>query len=99
MSSHGSRNGRKSGRQRLHSNRKKQEKAMHRIVASLTLSLALFGCMVGPDYQRPQVDVPQIWRVGEKRGGAVTTTSWWEGHNDQGRKGQVASAVQGKRER
>src|SRR5262245_30496026 len=82
MLSRGSRNGRKSGRQRLHSNRKKKEKAMHRIVASLTLSLALFGCMVGPDYQRPQVDVPQMWRVEDKSVQAVTNTSWWEQFND-----------------
>src|SRR5262249_59737477 len=76
MLSRGSRNGRKSGRQRLHSNRKKKEKAMHRIVASLTLSLALFGCMVGPDYQRPQVDVPQIWRGEGKSGGGASYNLW-----------------------
>src|SRR5262249_9411876 len=77
MLSRGSRNGRKSGRQRLHSNRKKKEKAMHRIVASLTLSLALFGCMVGPDYQRPQVDVPQIWRAGRQKEQGVSRTYPW----------------------
>src|SRR5262245_27392953 len=82
MLSRGSRNGRKSGRQRLHSNRKKKEKAMHRIAASLTLSFALFGCMVGPDYQRPQVDMPQTWRVEDKTAQAITNTSWWEQYDD-----------------
>ena len=67
---------------------------MHRIVASLTLSLALFGCMVGPDYQRPQVDVPQIWRVEDKSVQAVTNTSWWEQYNDPVLNGLVQSALQ-----
>src|SRR5262245_65676344 len=98
MLSRGSRNGRKSGRQRLHSNRKKKEKAMHRIVASLTLSLALFGCMVGPDYQRPQVDVPQIWRVEDKSVEAVTNTSWWGEDNDPGLNGVVRSGLQDKKD-
>src|SRR5262249_52710784 len=93
MLSRGSRNGRKSGRQR-HSNRKKKEKAMHRIVASLTLSLALFGCMVGPDYQRPQVDVPQIWRVEDKTAQAITNTAWWEQYNDPVLNELVQSALQ-----
>src|SRR5262245_59811697 len=99
MLSRGSRNGRKSGRQRLYSNRKKKEKAMHRIVASLTLSLALFGCMVGPDYQRPQVDVPQIWRVEDKSVQAVTNTSWWEQYNDPVLNGLVQRALEEKKER
>src|SRR5262245_65411537 len=93
MLSRGSRNGRKSGRQRLHSNRKKKEKAMHRIVASLTLSLALFGCMVGPDYQRPQVDVPQIWRVVGKSGQAVTNKAWWGEDNEPVLHGLVEGGV------
>src|SRR5262249_6897199 len=93
MLSRGSRNGRKSGRQR-HSNRKKKEKAMHRIVASLTLSLALFGCMVGPDYQRPQVDVPQIWRVEDKTAQAITNMAWWEQYNDPVLNQLVQSALQ-----
>ena len=40
------------------------------------------GCMVGPDYQRPQVDVPQTWRVEDKTAQAITNTAWWEQYND-----------------
>jgi outer membrane protein, multidrug efflux system len=40
------------------------------------------GCMVGPDYQRPQIDVPQTWRVEDKNVQAVSNTSWWEQYND-----------------
>jgi len=55
---------------------------MRRIIASLALSFALFGCMVGPDYQRPQVDMPQTWRVEDKTAQAITNTSWWEQYDD-----------------
>ncbi|HEY7322980.1 MAG TPA: efflux transporter outer membrane subunit [Candidatus Binatia bacterium] len=40
------------------------------------------GCMVGPDYQRPQIDTPQAWRVEDKNVQAITNTSWWEQYND-----------------
>jgi multidrug efflux system outer membrane protein len=38
--------------------------------------------MVGPDYQRPQIDTPQTWRVEDKNVQAITNTSWWEQYND-----------------
>jgi outer membrane protein, multidrug efflux system len=40
------------------------------------------GCMVGPDYQRPQIDTPQTWRVEDKNVQAVINTAWWEQYND-----------------
>ena len=38
--------------------------------------------MVGPDYQRPQIDTPQTWRVEDKSAQAITNTAWWEQYND-----------------
>jgi len=55
---------------------------MRRIVASLTLSLALFGCMVGPDYHRPKIDIPQAWRFEDKEAQDVANLAWWEQFND-----------------
>jgi len=40
------------------------------------------GCLVGPDYQRPQVDVAQTWRVEDKNVQAITNMAWWEQYND-----------------
>src|SRR4029077_15320733 len=40
------------------------------------------GCLVGPDYQRPQIDTPQIWRVEDKNVQAITNMAWWEQYND-----------------
>lgn len=42
----------------------------------------LAGCMVGPDYRRPAVDVPQTWRFEDKEATDVANTTWWEQFND-----------------
>ncbi len=42
----------------------------------------LTGCMVGPDYKRPAVDVPQSWRFEDKAAKDVVNTLWWEQFND-----------------
>ena len=67
---------------------------MRRVIASLILSLALFGCLVGPDYQRPQIDTPQTWRVEDKNVQAITNTAWWEQYNDPVLNELVQSALQ-----
>jgi len=53
-----------------------------RLYLTLTLALTLFGCMVGPNYQRPQVDIPQTWRFEDKEAKDVANTAWWEQFND-----------------
>jgi len=40
------------------------------------------GCMVGPDYQRPDVDTPQNWRFEDKAAKDTINTLWWEQFND-----------------
>jgi multidrug efflux system outer membrane protein len=62
----------------------------------LVFAFAVFisGCMVGPDYQQPQVDVPQTWRVEDKNAQAVTNTAWWEEYNDPVLNELVQSALQ-----
>ncbi|HZV81992.1 MAG TPA: TolC family protein, partial [Geobacteraceae bacterium] len=51
---------------------------------SFFLSFILFasGCMVGPNYQRPQVDTPQTWRFEDKEAKDVANTAWWEQFKD-----------------
>ncbi len=48
----------------------------------LLAAIALAGCAVGPDYQRPAVDVPQTWRFEDKEAKEVANTAWWEQFND-----------------
>src|SRR5215469_1969286 len=52
------------------------------------------GCLVGPDYQRPQVDTPQTWRVEDKTAQAITNMAWWEQYNDPVLNELVQSALQ-----
>jgi outer membrane protein, multidrug efflux system len=55
---------------------------MRRSLIVVVCALYAPGCMVGPDYQRPQIDLPQTWRVEDKSAQAVTNTAWWEQYND-----------------
>ena len=49
------------------------------------LSLCAYGCMVGPNYKRPEVAVSQNWmESGDKRVSdkAVDYRNWWKNFND-----------------
>ncbi|WP_281849193.1 efflux transporter outer membrane subunit [Dyella sp. GSA-30] len=57
---------------------------------ALTVSLALLlgGCMVGPDYQRPQVSVPATykelpgWQAASPEAADAPKGNWWAGFHD-----------------
>jgi multidrug efflux system outer membrane protein len=38
--------------------------------------------MVGPDYERPPLDVPAAWRLSDKAVNAVPSAYWWEQYGD-----------------
>jgi multidrug efflux system outer membrane protein len=38
--------------------------------------------MVGPDYRRPEVDVPAAWRLGATEAGAISNIAWWDQFQD-----------------
>lgn len=54
----------------------------------------LAGCMVGPDYRRPAVDVPQTWRFEDKEARDVANTIWWEQFDDPVLNQLIRSALQ-----
>lgn len=50
-----------------------------------TLLLALTGCMVGPDYKRPPLDVPEEYRdetAAEESAASLADEKWWEVFQD-----------------
>ena len=49
---------------------------------ALFLALTLAGCAVGPDYERPQVESPDAWRVDYAAAAEVTNMRWWEQFED-----------------
>jgi outer membrane protein, multidrug efflux system len=55
---------------------------MRRLLALSLLTLALFGCTVGPDYVRPKVDAPSTWRFEDKQARDLANTRWWEQFQD-----------------
>jgi multidrug efflux system outer membrane protein len=44
--------------------------------------VALSGCMVGPDYEKPQVDIPAAWRYQVTDAADTVNTAWWKQFDD-----------------
>jgi multidrug efflux system outer membrane protein len=44
--------------------------------------LLVAGCLVGPDYERPQIDVPDMWRISSKTALTLASKAWWEQYGD-----------------
>ncbi len=55
---------------------------MYKILLSFLLALILSGCMMGPDYRRPDIEIPGAWRFEEKEAREISNVSWWEQFND-----------------
>jgi outer membrane protein, multidrug efflux system len=53
------------------------------VVVSLLILLVTFtGCMLGPNYQRPEVKTPQTWRFEDREAKDLANTAWWEQFQD-----------------
>ncbi|MBK5356626.1 efflux transporter outer membrane subunit [Pseudomonas sp. TH41] len=48
----------------------------------LLLCLGLVGCMVGPDYQHPEIQTPAAYRYADKEAKNLSNTLWWEQFQD-----------------
>lgn len=46
------------------------------------IALILTACTVGPDYQRPEVVVPQQWTVGYPAAAELSNVAWWNQLDD-----------------
>ena len=47
-------------------------------LALLALGAALAGCALGPDYQRPELEVPSAWVQGVDEGESLANLPWWD---------------------
>ena len=47
------------------------------------LALSLCACTVGPDYRRPDIDVPANWRLGTTEAVEISNVAWWDQFEDQ----------------
>ena len=57
-------------------------------------ALLLGGCLVGPDYQRPEVVTPSAWRFEEPEVRELSNTLWWEQFGDPVLNELIGIAVQ-----
>ncbi|WP_168788433.1 efflux transporter outer membrane subunit [Paraburkholderia aromaticivorans] len=55
--------------------------ALTRLLASATL-LALSGCLLGPNYVRPTVEVPATYRFAQGEAAEIANVEWWEQFQD-----------------
>jgi outer membrane protein, multidrug efflux system len=57
-------------------------------------TLALAACTaVGPDYQRPALELPADWRVGPAEAGEISNAAWWGAFQDPALSRLVTQAV------
>ncbi|HEY3277675.1 MAG TPA: efflux transporter outer membrane subunit [Syntrophorhabdaceae bacterium] len=55
---------------------------MKRIPILIIIILCAAGCAVGPDYKRPDIDVPQSYRYEPGQAAETANTQWWKHFND-----------------
>jgi multidrug efflux system outer membrane protein len=55
---------------------------MRKTLIAALLALLASGCMIGPDYLRPQVETPPAWRLSEQAANDLANTAWWKQFDD-----------------
>lgn len=48
----------------------------------IVATLCLAGCAVGPDYKRPELDIPNQWQESLADIGIISDKNWWRSFND-----------------
>lgn len=56
---------------------------MLRRLTILALTLSVSGCLVGPDYERPDLGVDQSWRETTPPGPSIANLDWWALFQDE----------------
>jgi len=57
-------------------------KALRRVPGLLATATLIAGCAVGPDYSRPELDLPARWRVDYPEAAEVANPRWWDQFDD-----------------
>ncbi len=55
---------------------------MRKCILCMLVLFSLWGCMVGPDYKRPSIDIPESWRTKDNEAKDLVNTLWWEQFDD-----------------
>lgn len=62
--------------------------------AVAVLAMGLAGCMLGPDYRRPAVEVPAAWRISVEEATQASDAAWWDRFGDPALSHLVRTALQ-----
>ena len=63
------------------------------LAASLLLAALLAGCALTPDYERPELDVPESWQRTDDMGESIANLDWWEIYEDEVLSGLIETAL------
>jgi multidrug efflux system outer membrane protein len=63
-------------------------------LAVAALAMGLAGCMLGPDYRRPAVEVPSSWRISAEEAVQASDAAWWDRFGDPVLSQLVRTALQ-----
>ncbi len=70
-------------REKKHNDQAKKSGAMKKILTSVIfMTLVFYGCMVGPDFQKPVVDTPDHYQNDTATVDTVVNLAWWDLFND-----------------
>lgn len=61
---------------------------------SALLFLFLSACAVGPDYQRPHMDLPEKWRVEVQEASSLADVAWWNQFGDPELSALITAALE-----
>jgi multidrug efflux system outer membrane protein len=70
---------------------------MRSLFAAIAL-LALPGCVVGPDYERPPIQAPEAWRTPAEHAADVADAAWWDQFGDPVLSALIADTVRGNKD-
>ena len=47
-------------------------------LATISIAVLLASCVVGPDYERPEIETPEEFRQRISTGESISNTPWWQ---------------------
>ena len=53
-----------------------------RTLVLAVMAISASGCMIGPDYLRPDIDSPQAYRFEPRQAAAAADSEWWKQYQD-----------------
>jgi len=65
----------------------------HSVFWAVGLVLLLGGCALTPDYERPDLDLPEEWIHTPESGESIANLSWWEIYDDEALTSLIETAL------